>query len=92
MYESPFAVRLHSQGHSRHFERAPATSGLPLNSHKAQLEWSETGTGDLEWSEPAPVIRESVTQAETSDTVPRIDSLNSLIDSLNSLHKSGNDT
>jgi len=37
-------------------------------------------------------LEESVTQAETSDTVPRIDSLNSLIDSLNSLHKSGNDT
>jgi hypothetical protein len=39
-----------------------------------------------------PALEESVTQAETSDTVPRIDSLNSLIDSLNSLHKSGNDT
>jgi hypothetical protein len=34
-------------------------------------------------------LEESVTQAETSDTVPRIDSLNSLIDSLNSLHKLG---
>jgi hypothetical protein len=32
-----------------------------------------------------PALEESVTQAETSDTVPRIDSLNSL-------HKSGNDT
>jgi hypothetical protein len=59
----------------------------------ADLTTAEKATCIDNWiATPAPVIRESVTQAETSDTVPRIDSLNSLIDSLNSLHKSGNDT